>query len=202
MHRAPVGSWIAAVGLLALTLTCASCKTGDTLCYPDSVPTDKTDDCPYGPPGGPKVQEAACQDIPQSTSDCTTSWADVYAKAFDGPSPMGSCTLGGCHGDKAKASFGVYLPAGDAATAYASLTAYKGSMGYAYVNAEQPKHSWILCNLEGVAGGGYPMPKPSGLVDPSVYKIVAEWARCGMPGPGAIVDGGAGGAGGAGGGGP
>jgi hypothetical protein len=142
------------------------------------------------------VQDATCPDIAQDPNGCGTTWEDVYA-IFD--APPASCTLAGCHGDESAASFGIYLPSGDAATAYASLSGYKGSTGYPYINAQDPKHSWVLCNLEGVPGGGFPMPKPSGLVDPSTLAIVQEWARCGMPGPGQSGTGGGGGAGGAGG---
>ncbi len=185
-----------ALGVAVGSCAWAACATNDALCYPDSNPADKSDDCPYGPPGGPKVQESACPDIEQSGDGCTVSWDDVYG-LFDGP--QGGCTASACHGDMSKAAFGIYLPTGDSMTAYATLTSYKGAPGYPYIDVDSPKHSWILCNLKGVQGGGYPMPKPSGFTDPMALETIATWARCGMPGPGVTPDaGGAGGGGGAG----
>jgi hypothetical protein len=170
-------------GLLLLPALAAvvalSCQisVGDQSCAEGANFYDKDDECPYGPPGGPKVQESACPDIPQEADplNCITTWPDVYA-LLTGPS--GNCALSGCHGS-APGARGILLSSTDANAFYEELKGYKGSQGYPYINEEDPAHSWILCNLAGLPGGGAPMPPPSGFNETD-FATIQNWAMCGL----------------------
>ncbi len=168
--------------LLLIALTCAfvqGCQisVGDQSCAEGYNYYDKEDACPYGPPGGPKVKETACPDIPQETdpAKCFAIWSDVYA-LFTGPN--GNCSLGGCHGSQPGAR-GLYLPDMDATAFYDELKGYKGTQGYPYINPDEPAHSWIRCNLAGLPGGGAPMPPPSGFNETD-FALIQNWAMCGL----------------------
>ncbi|MBK9262533.1 MAG: hypothetical protein IPM54_22350 [Polyangiaceae bacterium] len=155
-------------------------SVGDQSCAEGQNFYDKEDDCPYGPPGGPKLIQAnqvACPDIPQEADplNCTTTWNDVYA-IFTGPA--GNCSFSGCHGS-APGARGIVLSATDPNAFYDELKGYSGSQGYPYINEEDPAHSWILCNLAGVAGGGAPMPPPSGFSEADLA-LIQNWATCGL----------------------
>ena len=170
----------ASILLTALALaSLAACRVsvGDQACTEESKVNDKEDTCPYGPPGGPKVLESGCPDITQESDPalCTTTWTDVYA-ILSGPTA--GCTINGCHGE-APGARGIFLSPTDSNSFYEELKAYKGSQGYPYINEEQPTHSWILCNLGGVPGGGAPMPPPSGL-DETELATIQQWAACGL----------------------
>ena len=173
--------WLAGFLLLA-TLTffmVPGCQisVGDQSCAEGGNFYDKEDACPYGPPGGPKVQESPCPDIPQEADplNCTTTWTQVY-DLFTGPA--GNCTNGGCHGSEPGAR-GIFLSPTDANAFYEELKGYKGSQGYSYLNEEDPAHSWILCNLAGTPGGGAPMPPPSGFSEADLA-VITNWAMCGL----------------------
>jgi len=172
----PAGLLLVSALVVLLAQGC-QVSVGDQSCIEGFNYYDKDDACPYGPPGGPKVKESACPDIPQETDPmkCTTSWADVYA-LFTGPSA--NCTNSGCHGSLPGAR-GIYLQDSDATAFYDELKAYTGSQGYPYFNEEDPAHSWVLCNLAGVPGGGSPMPPPSGFSD-SDFAVIQKWAMCGL----------------------
>jgi len=152
-------------------------SVGDQACTDQSNPNDKDDACPYGPPGGPKVQESGCPNISPETDPtlCTVTWLDVYA-ILSGP--KAGCTINGCHGEPPGAR-GLFLSPTDANAFYDELKGYKGSQGYPYINEEQPEESWILCNLTGLPGGGAPMPPPSGL-DETDFATIQQWAACGL----------------------
>ncbi len=166
---------ISALALVAF----AGCRidVGDQVCTEESKVNDKEDSCPYGPPGGPKVLESGCPDIEQTMDPamCTTTFTDVY-NILNGPTA--GCTLNGCHGESPGAR-GIFLSPTDSNAFYEELKGYKGSQGYPYINEEQPTHSWIMCNLGGVAGGGAPMPPPSGLNEADIATI-QQWASCGL----------------------
>jgi hypothetical protein len=163
--------------LVVVLIPACQISVGDQSCAEGVNFYDKDDDCPYGPPGGPKVQESACPSIPQEANpaNCTTTWADVYA-LFTGPS--GNCTNGGCHGSEPGAR-GIFLSDTDPNKFYDELKAYKGSQGYPYLNEDEPERSWILCNLIGTPGGGAPMPPPSGFNETD-FALIQNWAMCGL----------------------
>ncbi len=152
-------------------------SVGDQSCAEGANYYDKDDACPYGPPGGPKVKESSCPDIPQEADplNCTTTWNDVYA-LFTGPA--GNCTNSGCHGS-APGARGIFLSDTDPNAFYDELKAYKGLQGYPYFNEEDPAHSWVLCNLAGFPGGGAPMPPPSGFNETD-FALIQKWAMCGI----------------------
>jgi hypothetical protein len=158
---------------------------GDQHCTETSNPNDTEDSCPYGPPGGPKVQESGCPNIvPEpDPANCTVTWNDVYA-ILTGPNA--NCTLNGCHGE-APGARGIFLSPTDSDAFYDELKGYVGSQGYPYINEEQPERSWILCNLSGLPGGGAPMPPPSGLGEAD-FAIITQWAACGLKRTGASAN--------------
>jgi len=171
----------------AASAGCGGISVGDQSCTEDSKVNDKEDDCPYGPPGGPKVAPGGCPNIVVTDDPlvCTKSWDDIFPILTG---PAGNCSLGGCHGD-APGARGIHLPANDPNAFYDELKGYVGSQGYPYINDKDPARSWILCNLAGTPGGGSPMPPPSGL-SPEDLMIIQEWAQCGLrkslPGDGGI----------------
>jgi hypothetical protein len=179
-----------------------SCGVGDQFCTEDQSPSEKDDDCPYGPPGGPKPPVSSCPDIPQSPAGtCSTDWVnDVFPIfATEGPKKA-SCTSLACHGGDKDTAPRVFLPLDNVKTSYDALTQYEGAQKYPYVNLGDPKHSWILCNLEDPPGVGAVMPAQPGALTPEELTIVKEWAACGMLYDKASMGtGGSGGAGGAGG---
>jgi|GEM_PF-5967480 len=181
-----VGRGVRSIGRAGLLLLFAHAMTfaqgchidiGDPSCAEGVNFYDKDDACPYGPPGGPRVHESACPDIPQEADplNCTASWSDVYA-LFTGP--VGNCALNGCHGS-APGGRGVLLPLENPNAFYDELKAYRGSQGYPYINESDPAHSWILCNLAGLPGGGAPMPPPSGFGEAD-FALIQNWAVCGL----------------------
>ena len=192
--------------LLALA-SLGGCGVGDQECTPDSLAGDKDDGCPYGPPGGPKPPVSDCPDIPQgSAADCATPKtfiADVFPILRTVDANTAGCGIATCHGDE-KSFVRVFLPPSDALATYDSLTSYEGSQKYPYVNAVDPKHSWMLCNLQDPPGVGQVMPSPPGTITLGDIEIIREWLSCGAQfgddsGAGGAGGGGAGGAPGAGG---
>jgi hypothetical protein len=188
----------AALVLFAAALL--SCGVGDQFCTEDQSPSEKDDECPYGPPGGPKPPVSSCPDIPQEpVGTCSTDWLnDVFPIfATEGPKKA-SCTSLACHGGDKDTAPRVFLPSDNAKTSYDALTQYEGAQKYPYVNLGDPKHSWILCNLEDPPGVGQVMPAQPGALTPEELETVKKWASCGMLYDKAGV-GGTGGSGGSGG---
>ncbi|MFO0755274.1 MAG: hypothetical protein U0359_02210 [Byssovorax sp.] len=178
-----------------ILLALAACNhVGDQICEEGTDPNNHDDQCPYGPPGGPKVTEDGCPDIPQMPGPaCTLSWRDDIWPALTtgaAESDIPSCALLGCHGPKTV----LKLPE-DPEQSYQTLKGYVGQQNYPYLSDKAPGHTWILCNLHGDKGGGQPMPQGTRLPD-ALYEKVVAWAQCGEP-----LDKPAGGAGGTGGGG-
>lgn len=190
-----------AVAMIVGGALAAGCDVGDQLCTPDSTLADKSDNCPYGPPGGPKPPVSDCADIPQKECATPITWlGDVYPIIGTVDVDTPGCGIATCHGDK---DFfrRVFLPPIDPKAAYDALTQYEGSQKYPYVNASDPAHSWMLCNLEDPPGVGQVMPSPPGVITPEQIDIIREWLACGAQydgGGSSSSGGGGGGAGGSG----
>ena len=197
----------------APALAVGACSTGDQVCIEDSIDRDKSDDCPYGPVGGPKVKVAddnSCQDLPdfaaKPVAGACPSWADVWVRFTAGDG--GRCSNAGCHSG-ASLGAGLSLPADQPGKAYETLSNYQRD-GRPYLQDKgKPgaEKAWILCNVQALIGGYSPMPQPGGLVGPTKttdIALVRDWVNCGMQiegggSGGGGVGGGAGGLGGAGG---
>jgi hypothetical protein len=178
-------------GFAVLIVACNN--IGDQICPTDSFdPSMRSVDCPYGPPGGPKVRETGCPDIMVDTSGpaCgTLSWDDdIWPMLTSGQSnPAMNCANGGCHDPPASLTpaGGLHLPLMDPEAAFGVLKGYSPTPGYPYVDDTSPAraaHTWILCNLHGDKGGSQPMPPPPNpLIADADYQKVVTWAKCGEP---------------------
>jgi hypothetical protein len=192
------------LALSLVTLVLAGCDVGDQACTDDFNYKDTDDRCPYGPPGGPQLQEIG-RECPlivfRSPGDpeCAnaTFKGDVFPRmqATDG----GRCSLSSCHGTEAAASaaFGVLLTE-DPNQFYDALTSYKDPAGDPYIE-ENNERAWMHCNVAQLPGGRSAMPKQSGLASQADIDLVNLWMACGMKNDGVDGGGGAGAAGGAGG---
>ncbi|MEO5731022.1 MAG: hypothetical protein ABI134_06815 [Byssovorax sp.] len=171
---------------------------GDAICPQGTNPDDTADGCPYGPPGGPRIHEDGCPDIPQiSGAMCTVSWRSDIWPLLNEQAPEGQgCGVSGCHGSGAG---GLTLPTDDAAKSFSTLKAYSPQVGYPYINDAAPGHTWILCNLHGDKGGRSLMPPTK--MEQATYDKVKLWAQCGQKLDSASAGTGTGGGGGGGGGG-
>jgi hypothetical protein len=156
----------------------AACDVGDQLCPEGTNYNEKDDDCPYGPPGGPKREAVACGPAPaRSGGDCTgVTWSATVFPILDNKVGAG-CTNNGCHGDIQNK---VLLPPGDADAVYAALTAYRiPGVNSAYINAADPSTSWITCNLREPAIG---TKMPLGLtIQAAEVQTIELWLGCGAP---------------------
>lgn len=183
-YKVSVKRWLQAtlaVGCIG-ALGAGGCQNDvlDAYCTPESPDITLDEDCPYSNGRGPQVKETAC---PPVTGEVTgnADWIDVFSM-FIAPD-RGNCSSAACHGDEATAALQIFLPAGDQQRFFQTLTATKGTVGRPYVNTENPADSWIYCNVRGDPGGGFPMPKPSGLPNLEDAEIVRNWLLAGAPGP-------------------
>jgi len=182
----------------------SACGVGDQWCGDDTLDTDLSDDCPYGPPGGPQAPRESCPTVvfldPADPACEETSFEEVFA-TLNGP--PGNCSLGACHGTPEAAATALGVQLTDESTQfYQELSEYTNAGGEPYLG-EGIGRSWILCNLKAQIGGGSTMPKGTGLVqEAEQLALVEQWVRCGMkppggsPGPTATSSGGGGGEGG------
>jgi len=182
---------------LAFLAVVASCAVPDQLCPSNWVVGD-SNECPYGPPGGPQKQKQSHL-CPLVVVDKTNCAGVTFEKLFSGDpmnmatagpifGKMGSanCTSVGCHGTQADAekAKGLYFPDTISADAfYTQLAMYKNPQGDAYWGMEDMT-AWAECNLLAEPGGGSPMPKPGGLVSTTDQNRITQWVTCGMEPPG------------------
>ncbi|HEY4117020.1 MAG TPA: hypothetical protein VGM56_04165 [Byssovorax sp.] len=189
---------------IALPFACAN-DVGDQECNATTNLDDTTDDCPYGPPGGPKVDEPECAtaQIAPSSSTCKDdagaplTFEKVYVDMQDSSLGGAVCSaVGACHGGPdGKAGIELDDPLGSngkvdktvVASAYNVLKSYKGTHDNDYISATDPAASWIVCNIEQVEGGGKVMP-PSQLppIAPTsfAFEELKRWVQCGaLPPP-------------------
>lgn len=188
----------AALVFASLLLPClAGCKNDarDARCTPDEADPTIHPRCIYAGEGnGPLVVESPCPPVEGDVPAACPSFYDVK-EVLDHPQ-KGNCSWPGCHGGAAlTAQNSIFLPLGDAQTYYESLLDAEGSVGRPYVVADDPDsddnealESWMVCNLLGHPGGGFPMPPPGGMPDPADVEIVRDWILCGAPEPKPCVE--------------
>lgn len=162
----------------------SACSVGDQNCLGEEDPGA---DCPYGPPGGPRLKYERCENTNMLAPDSPTcteyTWEKVYALLTDETATGGQCSVGNCHG--VTASDGLLVPKDNPGDAYNNLVAFApDSARGPYVNSTNPELSWITCNLRGLRSGGSPMPKPNGLLKETDITLVENWVACGAKGPG------------------
>jgi hypothetical protein len=179
-------------------VSAGGCGVGDQLCPDDTLASDLTDDCPYGPPGGPqkKKQVRECPKVEFDDSDCAgVSFTTDIFPLFTDPQRAGKCTSSGCHGstaDAAKAN-GLHFSSDITPDAlYQTLADHKNPQGDPYWG-DHEELAWAQCNLLAQPGGGSPMPKVAGFTKPEDQDIVTKWITCGMVFAGGEGGGGAGG---------
>ncbi len=195
----------------ALASLDVGCDVGDARCPTDTVEEDRSDDCPYGPPGGPQKKKAERCTIVFDDAQCDVTWADdvfpILVAPADKTRSGGGCTNPGCHGPGTQGGERLLLPAeATASELYEALASFTNDRGDPYV-AQDDSSAWFLCNLTAIEGGGSAMPPTAGLTDlpdtaddDTDLDVITRWVRCGMKNDG-VGTGGGGGAGGAGGGG-
>jgi hypothetical protein len=185
--RAPVFGFLSAASL-------AGCpnNTRDSHCTPGETDPETTD-CIYAGDGlGPDVVEPPCEPVTGDAPAVCPTFYDVL-DVFNDPA-RGNCSSSTCHGSAASETTApqdnIYLPFEDPDLFYDGLLASNGSIGSPYLVADDPSTganealgSWLVCNVEGTPGGGYPMPPPSGLLAASDVELVKDWLRCGAPPP-------------------
>jgi hypothetical protein len=181
------------IAALAWAIAAApGCDVGDQICPDDTLYTDESDDCPYGPPGGPQLKRG--RECPLIETFVTDGCEQVLFERDIFPiftsDPLGNCTQAGCHGSEVVAINlkGATLPPDITPQAmYDVLAAYKNDAGDPYWGPNETR-AWALCNILAQPGGGSPMP-PSGFSDPTAAAKVAQWIACGMQVGGSISSG-------------
>lgn len=195
--RAPrgVSSGFVVAAIAVLLAACAN-DAKDSHCEPDG----SDDRCTSDPAGnGPAVQEPVCA-APAAgeapSGDCPDFWS---VAAFMADPERGNCVASGCHGSQGTAAVGIYFPLSrdaegnpqfDGCELYTIVSAQSGSVGRPYLKADDPEtpdneslQSWMYCNVTGLPGGGYPMPKPGGVHRPEDAQVIRDFILCGAPSP-------------------
>jgi hypothetical protein len=157
------------------------------------------EDCVSNPEGlGPKVSEPLCA-LPAAgetlaEGESCPSFDEILGFMQD--ERRGNCIATGCHGFEATASVAIFFPQQalgrlDRCGTYTKLTTTSGSIGRPYVVEDklgpdgQPDAtnealaSWMYCNVAGLVGGGFPMPKPGGVPVKSDAELIRRWIICG-----------------------
>ena len=171
-----------AASIVVSALAASACGTDvmDASCSPDDPDINSDEDCPFEEGLGPQVNEPVCPPV-EGEATVEVTWADVYdifrAKA------KGNCGSPACHGVQETAALQIFLPENDPVTFYKTLTETQGSVKRPYVNTQSPRDSWIVCNVSGSLGGGFPMPRPAGLSEQVDIDKVLNWVRLGAKGP-------------------
>lgn len=172
------------IAALAWAFVGPGCDVNDQLCPDDWLYTDRDDDCPYGPPGGPQLQKRSreCAVIETFVTDgCEQVLFERDIFPIFTTDPIGACTQAGCHGSEAVSvnlKGKILPPEISPQEMYDILAAYKNAQGDPYWGPMEPR-AWALCNILAQPGGGSPMP-PSGFSDPTAANKVAQWISCGM----------------------
>lgn len=195
--RAPWPSWssslVGVAALLALAGFAGACDNDarDSHCEPDGG----DDRCVSDPEGnGPFVNEPVCA-VPTAADPRPESCPDFWGVVdFMRDPERGNCYASGCHGSRGTAAIGIHFPDPETdglCAVYTSLFAQRGSVGRSYLTPDDPETtdtnealgSWMYCNVLGLPGGGFPMPKPGGVHDPSDADVVRDFLLCGAPSP-------------------
>jgi hypothetical protein len=176
-----------AAGTIASMVALSACVENrrDAHCTPDEASIESSEDCIYSGLGkGPAVVEDDCPPVEGTVPANCPTFDDVLAVLVD--PKRGDCSNVGCHGDASNPAVGIYLPADNASAFYESLTSTSASVGRLYVTPDdqgtdvnEALDSWIVCNLLGDPGGGFPMPVASGLPNPADAEVIKNWILCG-----------------------
>lgn len=172
----------------ALLVACGK-NQRDAHCSPDSPDRATDESCIYAGTGkGPVVVETDCPPVEGEVPDVCPTFYDVL-DVFADPD-RGNCTSLGCHGDAQNPQSRIYLPVADALEFYESLLDAEGTVDRPYVVEDDPNtganeslDSWMICNLNGERGGGFPMPPPNGMPNLADVQVIEDWILCGAPAP-------------------
>jgi len=179
----------------------ASCvnDTRDSHCVPDG----SDDRCVSNPEGlGPTIAEPRCALPAPGTPPPAPEECVPFARVleFMVRKDEGNCIASGCHGSEGNASVAIFFPLLgpddlDPCGTYSKLTTTSGSVGLPYVvedkteeegsppDVNEALQSWMYCNVTGVQGGGFPMPKPAGVIVKQQADPILNWILCGAHGP-------------------
>ncbi len=197
-----VGVFAALVAVVAAGALAASCANNARDSHCEAEEPDEAD-CISNPDGlGPKVVEQGCA-LPaagEAIIDHAPDFGEILAFMTD--PGRGNCSAAGCHGSQGAAAVAIYFDASpstpgalDPCLTYQKLKTTSGSLGRPYVVEDvlgadgQPDatnealQSWMYCNVLGLEGGGFPMPKPGGVPVQDDAILIHDWIISGAHGP-------------------
>ncbi len=186
MVRQPSLPLRAGVAALAAAVLVAACENDvkDSHCEPEGG----DDRCISEPEGsGPFVKEPQCA-TPSAADPLPDDCPDFgEVMGFMIEPTLGNCMATGCHGLQGTASVGIWFPVDDPCAVFDALTVQSGSVGRPYLAIDDPEteeneslKSWMYCNVLGLAGGGFPMPKPGGVHDLEAADVIRRYILCGV----------------------